>query len=158
MKNRWRAVVTRSIILACCLAGMWFFTGMVAAAQGGAAQDSCDVVHAAYNKSFRAESQMSTKNSGAVNVTKAQGEITGDGSYTESCKFLRDETLNGEAVRVYSDVMKSRTGTADARCGSRKPKAWFYSRKWKWTWAPKARANKPSYSITRRNREGTSDC
>ena len=87
----------------------------VAAAQGGAANNSCDVVHAAYSKSFRAESQMSTKNGGAMDVTKAQGEITADGSYTESCKLLRDETLNGEAVSVYSNVMRSHLGTADGK-------------------------------------------
>src|SRR6202011_6201276 len=87
----------------------------VAVAQSGAAKDSCDAVHAAYRKSFQANSQMSTSNSGAVDVTKAQGEITGDGSYTESCKLLRDETLSGEAVSVYSDVMKSHLGIADGK-------------------------------------------
>jgi hypothetical protein len=86
-----------------------------AAAQGGAAKNSCDVVHAAYSKSFSTESQMSTKNSGGVGVTKALGEITADGSYTESCKLLRDETLNGEAVSVYSNVMKSHLVTADGK-------------------------------------------
>jgi hypothetical protein len=58
---------------------------------------------------------MSTKNSGVANVTEAQGEITGDASYQESCKYLRDENLNGEATSVYSDVMKSRAGIADGK-------------------------------------------
>jgi hypothetical protein len=107
--------MTRSVISAFCLVGALFVTGTVAVAQGTAGKDSCGAVHAAYGKSFQADSQMSTKNSGAVNVTKAQGEITGDVPYTESCKLLGDETLNGEAVSVYSDVMKSHPGTADGK-------------------------------------------
>jgi hypothetical protein len=46
---------------------------------------------------------------------QSAGEITADGSYRESCKYLRDETLDGEAVSVYSDVMKSRLGIADSK-------------------------------------------
>jgi hypothetical protein len=115
MKNFWKEDMTRSIISALCLFGASWLTGTVAVAQSDTAKDSCDAVHSAYRKSFQANSQMSTKNSGAVDVTKAQGEITGDGSYTESCKLLRDETLNGEAVSVYSDVMKSHSGTADGK-------------------------------------------
>jgi hypothetical protein len=115
MKNFWRADMTRSIISALCLFGASCLTGTVAVAQSGTAKDSCDAVHAAYRKSFQANSQMSTKNSGAVNVTEAQAEITGDGSYTESCKLLPEETLSGEAASVYSDVMKSRLGIADGK-------------------------------------------
>ncbi len=115
MKNFRRRDMTRSITSALCLFGALCLTGTVAVAQSGAAKDSCDAVHAAYRKSFQANSQMSTKNSGAVDVTKAQAEITGDGSYTESCKLLREETLSGEATSVYSDVMKSRLGIADGK-------------------------------------------
>ncbi len=103
MKNFRREGMTRSIISALCFFGALCLAGTVAVAQSGTAKDSCDAVHAAYRKSFQANSQMSTKDSGAVNVTKAQAEITGDGSYTESCKLLREETLSGEAASVHSD-------------------------------------------------------
>jgi hypothetical protein len=76
------------------------------------ATDPCDSVHAAYTKSFQVGSNMAVKNSGAVNVTDAQGTITG-GSYTETCQLLREETLHGEAATVYSDVMKAPSGTAN---------------------------------------------
>lgn len=86
-----------------------------AGAQSAAAKDPCDLVHTAYNKSLQASSGTSAKNSGAVNVTKVLGEITQDGSYTESCKLLREENLNGEAASVYSDIMKSHGQTADGK-------------------------------------------
>lgn len=78
-----------------------------------AAPTPCDAVHAAYKKTFAAGSNMAINNSGAVNVTDAQGDITGDASYTESCQLLREETLKGEAASVYRDLMKSHAGTAD---------------------------------------------
>jgi hypothetical protein len=115
MRNFWRGDITRSIISALCLLGALCLTGTVAVAQSSTAQDSCDVVHAAYKKTFSTGSQMSIKNSGAVDVTKAQGQITADGSYRESCKYLREETLNGEAASVYGDVMKSRLGIAEGK-------------------------------------------
>jgi hypothetical protein len=79
-----------------------------------AGQNPCDPVHTAYNKSFQMGAHMAIKNSGAVNVTEAQGVITGD-AYTESCQLLRDETLHGEAASVYTDVMKAPSGTADGK-------------------------------------------
>jgi hypothetical protein len=74
---------------------------------------ACDAVHAAYNKMFRASPRMITKNSGAVNVTKAIGEITGSGSYQETCKFLRDEPLDGEPAAVYSEGFTSKAGNTN---------------------------------------------
>ena len=115
MKNIRRKDMTHWNISALCLFGALCLTGTAAVAQSGVAKDSCDAVHSAYRKSFQANSQMSTKNSGTVDVTKAQAEITGDGSYTESCKLLREETLSGEATSVYIDVMKSRPGIADGK-------------------------------------------
>jgi hypothetical protein len=115
MENLWSEDITRSVITALCLFGALCLTGTVAVAQSGTAQDSCAAVHAAYKKTLETESQMSKKNGGAVDVTKALGDITADGSYRESCMYLRDETLNGEAVSVYSDLMKSRPGTADGK-------------------------------------------
>ncbi|MGC1617779.1 MAG: hypothetical protein WA765_04760 [Candidatus Acidiferrum sp.] len=115
MKNFWSEDMIRSIITAFCLFGALCLTGTFAVAQSGTAQDSCDAVHAAYKKTFDTQSQMSKKNSGAVDVTNALGAITADGSNRESCKYLRDDTLNGEAVGVYSEVMKSRLGIADGK-------------------------------------------
>ncbi len=114
MKNFRREVMTRSFIMGCCLIAVSFLGETIAVAQSSAG-NSCDAVHTAYRKTFQANSQMSTKNSGAVDVTKAQEEITGDGSYTESCKLLHEETLSGEATSVYSDVMKSHLGIADGK-------------------------------------------
>jgi hypothetical protein len=73
----------------------------------------CDAVHAAYNKMFSASPKMVEKNSGAVDVTKAMGAITGSGSYRETCKFLRDESLDGERAAVYSEGFKSKAGNTD---------------------------------------------
>jgi hypothetical protein len=115
MKNFGRKQTVRSITVALCLCGALCSIETVMSAQSGTAQNSCNAVHEAYNKTFSAGANMSTKNSGAVNVTQAQGEITQAVPYQESCKYLRDETLNGEATSVYSDLMKSRAGTADGK-------------------------------------------
>lgn len=80
-----------------------------------AAGRPCDAVHAAYNKMFGASPKMITKNSGVVDVTKAMGEITGRGSYQETCKFLRDESLDGEPAAVYGEGFKSRVGNTDGK-------------------------------------------
>jgi len=76
---------------------------------------ACDAVHAAYNKMFRTSPKMITRNSGAVNVTKAIAEITGSGSYRETCTFLRDETLDGRPASVYGEDFRSRVGNADGK-------------------------------------------
>jgi len=114
MKNIRTEHTVRSIMFALCLFGALCSIETVRA-QSGATQGSCNVVHAAYNKTLDAASNMSKKNSGVVDVTKALGEITGDVPYHESCKYLRDENLNGEAASVYSDVMKARVGIADGK-------------------------------------------
>jgi hypothetical protein len=75
MTNFWRKGMTRSIVLALCLVGALCLTGMFAVAQTATPQDSCVVVHVAYKKTFQTQSQMSTKNSGAVDVTKARGKL-----------------------------------------------------------------------------------
>ena len=114
MKNIRKKRMVRSIT---CGLGLLVALGSivtVASAQSGP-QKTCGVVQDAYSKTFSAGAKMSTQNSGAVNVTQAQGEITQSVPYQESCKYLRDENLNGEAVSVYSDVMKSQAGTADAK-------------------------------------------
>jgi hypothetical protein len=111
MKNIRREHTGRSIMSALCLFGALCSIETVAHAQNR----TCDVVHAAYQKTFSAGAKMSTKNGAGVNVTEAQGEITGDVPYQESCKYLRDENLNGESASVYSDVMKSRAGIADGK-------------------------------------------
>ena len=115
MKNIRTEHAFRSTMFALCLFGALCSIETVASAQSRTTQDSCDAVHAAYNKTLSAASNMAKKNSGVVDVTKALGEITGDVPYHESCKYLRDENLNGEAASVYSDVMKARAGTADGK-------------------------------------------
>jgi hypothetical protein len=111
----WDKQIFRSMRMALCLLGALGSVAMVASAQSGIRQNACGPVHDAYNKTFSAGAKMSTKNSGAANVTQAQAQITSDASYQESCKYLREENLNGEATSVYSDVMKSAAGTADAK-------------------------------------------
>jgi hypothetical protein len=100
-----------------CL-GLSVFSGLMGTASfwpapAMAAGGPCDAVHAAYNKMFAGSPKMVTKNSGAVDVTKALGEITGSGSYREDCKFLRDESLDGEPSAVYSEGFKSKAGNSN---------------------------------------------
>ena len=73
--------------------------------------DSCDPVHDAYQKMNSTATSQNAKNSGQVNVTKALGTIT-SGGYDETCKLLREESLNGEAAQVYNDEFKSKAGQA----------------------------------------------
>jgi hypothetical protein len=115
MKKIRREHTVRSMMFALGLFGALCSIETAALAQNGASRDSCAVVHAAYKTSFKTGSNMSINNSGALDVTKAQGEITDDPSNRESCKYLRDDNLNGEAASVYSEVMKARAGTADGR-------------------------------------------
>ena len=75
------------------------------------AADSCAPVHAAYNKMFQLKGSSNIKNSGTMNVTEALGEITAQ-DYEETCKYARDESLNGEAASVYSDNFTSKAGDA----------------------------------------------
>jgi hypothetical protein len=114
MMKQKKQVAASSLILIFSLAGL-LFINQNAVAQSAAATHQCDVVHDAFKKSFQAGSHMTIKNTGTINVTEAQGKITEDGSYTESCKFIRDENLNGEATSVYSEVMKSSAATADGK-------------------------------------------
>jgi hypothetical protein len=114
MEKHLKQIVNGSVILVLSLAGS-FVMSPKAIAQNAPAKNPCDVVHDAFKKTFHAGSHMSIKNTGTVDVTKAQGTITGDGSYNESCTFLRDENLNGEAASVYREVMKAHSGTADGK-------------------------------------------
>ena len=114
MKNSRTGMAQSSSTLMLTLAAS-FVMNAGAAAQNTQPKDSCDVVHTAYKKTFKVGSQMEVKNSGTVNVTEAQGTITGDGAYNESCKLIGDESLNGEAATIYSEVMKAHAGTADGK-------------------------------------------
>jgi hypothetical protein len=98
--------------------GSFVLAGLMTVADGrtaARATDSCDAVHAAYNKMFQTSPKMVTKDSGTVNVTKALAEITGSGSYQEICKYLRDEPLDGEPAAVYSEGFKSKVGSSDGK-------------------------------------------
>ena len=73
------------------------------------AANTCAPVHDAYNKMFELKGVSNIKNSGTVNVTQAFGDITSD-LYQETCKYVRDELLNGEATSVYSDNFTGKAG------------------------------------------------
>jgi hypothetical protein len=96
------------------LCALWR-TEPIAAWQTGGTKDSCNAVRAAYKATFAAGVHTSIANSGAVNVTEAQGDITSDGRYQQSCQYLRDESVNGEPASVYSSTMKAKAGVADAK-------------------------------------------
>lgn len=76
------------------------------------AESACGIVHAAYSKMLQAHPKQATTNSGTVNVTAAFGAITETGDFDDTCVYLRDETLNGTAVTVYSETMSSKAGSA----------------------------------------------
>jgi hypothetical protein len=114
MEKHLKQVAKSSLILVFSLAGS-FVMSQNATAQNEPAKNACAFVHDAYKKTFQTKSQISIKNTGALDVTKAQETITADGSYSESCAFLRDENLNGEATSVYSEVMKAHAGTGDGK-------------------------------------------
>jgi hypothetical protein len=63
----------------------------------------CQASHDAYSKMLKASPRLVQKNTGAVNVTKVLGDITGGGDWEETCKYLRDEVVDSEAAAVYSD-------------------------------------------------------
>jgi hypothetical protein len=63
----------------------------------------CHEAHDAYNKMLKASPRLVQKDTGAVNVTKTLGDITAGGGWEETCKYLRDEAVEGEAAAVYSD-------------------------------------------------------
>jgi hypothetical protein len=76
------------------------------------AADPCKPVHDAYSKMLSTPHKNVETNSGAMNVTKAFGIITSE-DFDDSCKYLRDESLGGEPVAVYSEVFKSKSGQAE---------------------------------------------
>jgi hypothetical protein len=63
----------------------------------------CQASHDAYSKMLKASPRLVQKDTGAVNVTKVLGDITAGGDWEETCKYLRDEAVDGEAAVVYSD-------------------------------------------------------
>ena len=81
-------------------------------------------MRAAYQKMLKESNSSNAKNSGAVNVSAAYDAITSEPGHKETCKYLRDETLGGESVNVYSDVFTSKSGTADGTVWISKKDGW----------------------------------
>jgi len=74
------------------------------------ASGTCGPVREAYNNMMSSHAAQTIKNSGKVNVTEALGKITESGQYSDTCKLLREEALDGVATTVYSEEMKSKDG------------------------------------------------
>jgi hypothetical protein len=85
---------------------------MLQATSWAAPANPCQPVHDAYSKMLSTPHKNVETNSGAMNVTKAFGIITSE-EFDDSCKYLRDESLDGELMAVYSEVFKSKSGRAD---------------------------------------------
>ena len=98
-----------------------FFLNAIAATVAGCAVfpclarpgDTCAPVHAAYSKMLSSHTQQTMTKSGTVSVTAAFGQIVDDGSYTDTCTFVREEQFDGQAAAVYSERMASKAGVAD---------------------------------------------
>ena len=78
------------------------------------AADTCKVAHDAYNKMLKAAPKLIQKDTGAVRVTQALGVITA-GDWDETCKYLRDDSVEGEAALVYSDNFASKGARVDGQ-------------------------------------------
>jgi hypothetical protein len=78
------------------------------------ATDACGTVHTAYSKMLSSHTQQKVTNGGTVNVTAAFGDIVDDGSYSDTCAYVRDEKIDGQATAVWSERMASKAGAADA--------------------------------------------
>jgi hypothetical protein len=97
---------------------------IAAGAPQDTAKDACAPVRAAYQKMLKESNSSNAKNAGTVNVTAAYDAITSEPGHKETCKYLRDETLSGESVNVYSDVFASKSGTADGTVWISKKDGW----------------------------------
>ena len=91
-----RITLTRSLVLTAATLTLCL-TPIRAHAAG------CNAAHDAYNKMLKASPRLVQKDTGAVNVTKVLGDITAGGDWEETCAYLRDEAVDGEAAAVYSD-------------------------------------------------------
>jgi hypothetical protein len=64
---------------------------------------------------LKASPRLVQKDTGAVNVTKVLGDITAGGDWEETCKYLRDEAVDGEATVVYSDNFISKAAKTEGQ-------------------------------------------
>ncbi len=99
-------------------------------AAGGqqAAVDACAPIQAAYQKTTNASNSSKATNTGGLNVAEAYDKITSEPEHKETCKYLRDETLQGEDTNVYSDVFASKSGIAKATVWVSKKNGWVLKR------------------------------
>ena len=101
----------------------------IAAAAGQDAKDACAPVQAAYRKTANAsDSSSKATNTGALNVVEAYEKITTEAGHRETCKYLRDEAVNGEDANVYSDAFGSKSGTANGTVWISKKNGWVLKR------------------------------
>ena len=106
------------------LVGLIGWASMAPAAPQDADKDACAPVHAAYQKMLKESNSSNAKNAGTVNVAAAYDAITSEAGHKETCKYLRDETLAGEAANVYSDAFTSKSGTANGTVWISKKNGW----------------------------------
>jgi hypothetical protein len=64
---------------------------------------------------LKASPRLVQKDTGAVNVTKVLGDITAGGDWEETCTYLRDEAVDGEAAAVYSDNFTGKAAKAEGQ-------------------------------------------
>jgi hypothetical protein len=87
-------------------------------------KDACAPVHAAGQKTAKESNSSNAANAGAINVPDAIDKISSEAGHKETCKYLRDETLNGEPANVYSDVFTSKSGTTTGTVWISKKNLW----------------------------------
>ena len=119
------------VALAAC-AGIAWAGPQAAATVGTPAQDSkdaCAPVQAANQKTTSTpDSSSKATNTGSLNVAEAYEKITSESGHKETCKYLRDEAVNGEDANVYSDVFASKSGTANGTVWISKKNGWVLKR------------------------------
>jgi len=99
-----------------------------AAGAGQDAKDACAPVQAAYQKTASASNSSNATNTGALNVAEAYEKISTEPGHRETCKYLRDEAVNGEDANVYNNVFSSKSGTANGTVWISKKNGWVLKR------------------------------
>ena len=121
-RRRRISLVARGILGMLAVIG---FASIAVGAPQDAAKDACAPVHAAYQKMLKESNSSNATNTGALNVSAAYDTITSEPGHKETCKYLRDETVGGESVNVYSDVFTSKSGTANGTVWISKKDGWM---------------------------------
>lgn len=109
-------------------AGICVGAPQAGAGTGQDAKDACAPVQAAYQKTASVSNSSNATNTGALNVAEAYEKISTEPGRRETCKYLRDEAVNGEDANVYSDVFASKSGTAKGTVWISKKNGWVLKR------------------------------